>query len=192
MRISAATLLLNLSLLEVNALASIKPGNKAVPGLKNGMDYVQLGDSDLVVSKVCMGTMTFGEQNTLEEGVEQLKTAFQEYGINFIDTAEMYPVPTKPDTQGRTDQAVAMFLKTCDRKDIVLATKVSGRSERITWLPRRKPDTPAAITREQILDSVDASLERLGVDYIDLIQIHWPDRYVGGMFGKPSSRFRTC
>ena len=153
------------------------------PGLENGMDYVKLGDSDLVVSKVCMGTMTFGEQNTLEEGVEQLNRAFDHYGINFIDTAEMYPVPTKAETQGRTDQAVKMFLQNRKREDVILATKVSGRSERIVWLPRREKGTSAALTREQILDSVDASLERLGTDYIDLLQLHWPDRYTGGMFG---------
>ena len=68
------------------------------------MDYVKLGSSDLEVSKVCMGTMTFGEQNTLEEGVEQLNLAFDRYGINMIDTAELYPVPGKPETQGMTDK----------------------------------------------------------------------------------------
>lgn len=82
---------------QANALSV---SNKAVPALKNGMDYVKLGSSDLEVSKVCMGTMTFGEQNTIEEGVEQLNLAWDEYGINFLDTAEMYPVPTKADTQG--------------------------------------------------------------------------------------------
>jgi aryl-alcohol dehydrogenase-like predicted oxidoreductase len=138
------------------------------------MDYVMLGDSNLQVSKVCMGTMTFGEQNTLDEGVAQLNLAFDEYGINFIDTAEMYPVPTKPETQGRTDEAVAKFLRGRKRGDVILATKVSGRSDRINWLPRNNPDTLAALTREQILYSVDASLQRLGVDYIDLIQLHWP------------------
>lgn len=147
------------------------------------MEYARLGDSDLIVSKVCMGTMTFGEQNTLEEGVEQLDRAFDEYGINCLDTAEMYPVPTKADTQGKTDLVVAQFLKSRKREDVILATKVSGRAERITWLPRREKETPAALTREQILDSVDASLERLGTDYIDLLQLHWPDRHVGGMFG---------
>lgn len=129
--------------------------------------------------------MTFGEQNTLEEGVEQLNCAFDTYGINFLDTAEMYPVPTKPETQGSTDATVRAFLKGRKREDVILATKVCGRSSRVTWLPRRNENTPAAVTREQILDSVDASLERLGVDYIDLLQIHWPDRYVGGMFGSP-------
>ena len=166
--------------------------NIAVPGLQNGMDYTTLGgggggDSDLVVSKVCMGTMTFGEQNTLQEGVDQLNKAWDEYGVNFLDTAEMYPVPTKPETQGRTDQAVAQFLKgrKQQRDKIVVATKVSGRSERIDWLPRRQEKITASLTREQILDSVDASLQRLGTDYIDLLQLHWPDRYTGGLFGSP-------
>jgi aryl-alcohol dehydrogenase-like predicted oxidoreductase len=128
--------------------------------------------------------MTFGKQNTLDEGVEQLKDAYTNYGINFIDTAEMYPVPTEAATQGETDRAVAKFLKTVNRSDIVLATKVSGRSERINWLPRRKPETIAQVTAEQIVDSVNASLERLETDYIDLLQIHWPDRYAGGLFGQ--------
>lgn len=128
--------------------------------------------------------MTFGKQNALEEGVEQLQKAYNEYGINFLDTAEMYPVPTEASTQGSTDKAVSMFLKTLkDRSSIILATKVSGRSERINWLPRREKNTLAAVTPDQIFDSVDASLERLGTDYIDLLQIHWPDRYTGGLFG---------
>ena len=161
MRASLASFSLNLLLLGIDdALAIIvkNPGNQAVPGLQTGMDYVRLGDSDLIVSKVCMGTMTFGEQNTLEEGVEQLNVAFDEYGINFIDTAgtyvrwktwkgvddyyyfvaqltvsvsEMYPVPTKAETQGRTDQAVAEFLKSRNREDVVLATKVREREREL-------------------------------------------------------------
>lgn len=127
--------------------------------------------------------MTFGKQNTLQEGVEQLREAYENYGINFIDTAEMYPVPTDAETQGRTDRAVAQFLQIVPRHEIVLATKVCGRSDRIDWLPRRQAHTTAQLTREQIVDSVQASLERLGVDYIDLLQIHWPDRYTGGLFG---------
>lgn len=156
--------------------------NKQVPGLKNGMDYVKMGSSDLLVSKVCMGTMTFGKQNTLEEGVEQLNKAWDEYGINFLDTAEMYPVPTDAETQGMTDKTVGAFLKGRKREDVILATKVSGRSDRITWL--RDDGSSAKVTRDQILESVDKSLERLGTDYIDLLQIHWPDRYTGGLFGQ--------
>lgn len=156
--------------------------NVAVPSLTNGMDFVQLGD--MQVSKVCMGTMTFGEQNTIDEGVEQLNLAFDQYGINFLDTAEMYPVPTKPTTQGLTDAAVSKFLKGRNRQDVILATKVSGRSDRFTWLPRAEPNTTPQLSKEQILYSVDKSLERLGTDYIDLLQLHWPDRYVGSLFGQ--------
>ena len=131
--------------------------------------------------------MTYGEQNTLEEGVELLNRAFDEYGINFLDTAEIYPIPTKAETQGLKDEAVKMFLQGRKREDVILATKVAGRSPMMTWLPRPNSGgegTPSAVTREQIMDSVDASLERLGVDYIDLLQIHWPDRYTGGLFGQ--------
>mmetsp|Transcript_12795 Transcript_12795/g.19611 ORF Transcript_12795/g.19611 Transcript_12795/m.19611 type:complete len:342 (+) Transcript_12795:344-1369(+) len=127
--------------------------------------------------------MTYGEQNSLKDGVELLNCAFDKYGVNFLDTAEIYPVPTNPETQGRTDEAVKLFLKGRKREDVIVATKVAGRSG-MTWLPRREPDTPAALTREQIIDSVNASLERLGTDYIDLLQIHWPDRYTGGLFGQ--------
>lgn len=129
--------------------------------------------------------MTFGEQNTLDEGVEQLNRAWDTYGVNFLDTAEMYPVPTKAETQGMTDQAVHKFLQGRSRDDVVLATKVSGRNDRIDWLPRRKDKTKPSLTSEQIVDSVDASLKRLGTDYIDLLQLHWPDRYTGQLFGQP-------
>lgn len=152
------------------------------------------------------------QQNTLEEGVEQLNRAFDEYGVNFLDTAEMYPgkqkdlqcyqtvvccdkslttsptvctfhpVPTKAETAGKTDKAVASFLKSFPRQDVILATKVSGRSDRINWL--RTDGSSTIVNRKQILESVDASLERLGTDYIDLLQIHWPDRYTGGLFGQ--------
>lgn len=114
-----------------------------------------------------------------------MNKAWDEFGINFLDTAEMYPVPTKPDTQGATDRAVAKFLKNRKREDVVLATKVAGRSERITWLPRREKDIQASLTKDQISDSVEASLTRLETDYIDLLQLHWPDRYTGGLFGSP-------
>jgi len=132
-----------------------------------------------------MGTMTFGEQNTLEEGVEQLNLAFDHYGVNFIDTAELYPVPGKSETQGKTDETVAAFLKGRKREDVILATKVCGHSDRMTWMPREDPDTPTSLTKKQILYSVNESLKRLGTEYIDLLQLHWPDRYCGGLFGQP-------
>lgn len=163
-------------------------------GLKRGMDYVKLGgDSDLVVSKVCMGTMTYGVQNTLEEGVALLDKAFDEYGINFLDTAEFYPVPGSAESQGDTDRCICEFLKKRDRKDVILATKVAGRAPTMKYLPRGEnvdSEEGADLTRQQILDSVDFSLERLGTDYIDLLQLHWPARYTGSLFGsddfKPS------
>lgn len=147
------------------------------------MQYNRLGDSDLIVSRVCMGTMTFGKQNTLEDGVEQLTKAFDEYGVNFLDTAEMYPVPTTADTQGATDRTVAAFLKTRPRESVILATKVAGTSSRINWLRGETADF-CKLTKEQITYSIDASLSRLETDYIDLLQLHWPDRYVA-MFGAP-------
>jgi len=156
--------------------------NVAVPSLSSGMDYVKLGSSDLEVSKVCMGTMTFGQQNTEKEGVEQLNLAFDQYGINFLDTAELYPVPSKAETQGMTDKTVAEFLKGRRREEVVLATKVCGKSQ-MDYFPR-KEKTTTSLTKEQILYSVDKSLERLGTDHIDLLQLHWPDRYVGSMFGQ--------
>jgi aryl-alcohol dehydrogenase-like predicted oxidoreductase len=141
------------------------------------MDYINLGSSDLSVSKICLGTMTWGQQNTMAEGIEQLDIAFNEYGINFLDTAEMYPVPTKPETQGETDRVIAKWLKGRDRSKVIIASKVSGASERITWLPGRNGNG-ARVSKKDIMVSVEESLKRLGTDYIDLVQIHWPDRYV--------------
>eukprot|EP00634_Sargassococcus_sp_CCMP2135_P011791 CAMPEP_0198662474 /NCGR_PEP_ID=MMETSP1467-20131203/47642_1 /TAXON_ID=1462469 /ORGANISM="unid. sp., Strain CCMP2135" /LENGTH=334 /DNA_ID=CAMNT_0044398963 /DNA_START=38 /DNA_END=1042 /DNA_ORIENTATION=- len=120
--------------------------------------------------------MTFGKQNTREEGVAQLREAFDVYGLNFLDTAEMYPVPTEATTQGETDRTIAAWLKTQKREDVVLASKVCGASERIDWI--RKDGRAPRVSKEDIVESVEASLERLGTDYLDLLQIHWPDRYV--------------
>ena len=140
------------------------------------MPRVKLGKSDLEVSEVCLGTMTFGKQNTMEEGIAQLNEAFDTYGLNFLDTAEMYPVPTEAKTQGETDRTVGEWLKGRKRDDIVVASKVCGASERINWI-RHDGRTPR-VSKDDIVESVDASLKRLGTDYIDLLQIHWPDRYV--------------
>jgi aryl-alcohol dehydrogenase-like predicted oxidoreductase len=143
----------------------------------NEIERVHLGSSDLLVSKVCLGTMTWGQQNTEEEGIQQLNYAFDKCGINFLDTAEMYPVPTKAETQGKTDMIISKWLKTVDRSKVILATKVAGFSETITWLPGRGGGG-SRVSRDQIMSSIDASLERLGTDYVDLLQIHWPDRLV--------------
>lgn len=148
------------------------------------MNYIKLGDSDLVVSKICLGTMTFGKQNTASEAKDQLDLAFDKYGINFLDTAEMYPVPTEAATQGETDHYIAKWLKDRNRSEVILATKVAGYSDGITWMPGRN-GKGTRVSRKDILVSVDESLKRLETDYIDLLQIHWPDRYVP-LFGSKS------
>lgn len=133
-----------------------------------------LGTTDIEVSACCLGTMTWGEQNTEAEGHEQMDYAVSR-GINFFDTAEMYAVPPRPETQGRTEEIIGTwFQKTGKRKDIILATKMCGRSNQ-TWT--RDGDVELTRqTREQVDEAVEKSLKRLQTDYIDLYQLHWPDR----------------
>lgn len=138
---------------------------------------VKLGNSDLMISKITLGTMTFGQQNTEQEAHQQLDMAFDDFGINIFDTAEIYPVPTKSETQGRTDEYISSWLKKRNRQDIVIATKVAGCSPQLKYMPGRD-GSGTRVSRAQIKLSVEASLKRLGVEYIDLIQIHWPDRYL--------------
>lgn len=161
-----AGLLLGLCILIVQGLRDLKM-----------MDYTNLGSSELKISKVCLGTMTWGQQNSLTEAHDQLDIAFDKYGVNFLDTAEIYPIPTKPETQGATDCIIAPWLKKRNREKVILATKVAGASEQITWLPGRD-GKGSRVRKADIMVSVDESLKRLGTDYIDLLQIHWPDRYV--------------
>lgn len=142
------------------------------------MDFVRLGDSDLNVSKVCLGTMTFGQQNTEAEGHAQLNLALN-HGVNFIDTAEMYPVPASADTQGRTEEIVGTWLKTQKREDLVLATKVAGNSS-MHWIRGG-----GKLDSKNIRQALETSLKRLQTDYVDLYQVHWPDRFVpkfGGVY----------
>jgi len=152
----------------------------STPSNINFGDLKKVGSSDLMVSNVCLGTMTWGQQNTVEDAIEQLTIAFDEYGVNFLDTAEMYPVPVKADTQGETDRYIGKWLNLPgrDRSKVILATKVAGYGgDRLTYMPGRG-GKGSRVSREDILTSVDYSLERLGTTYIDLLQIHWPDRYV--------------
>eukprot|EP00640_Fibrocapsa_japonica_P000377 CAMPEP_0113936858 /NCGR_PEP_ID=MMETSP1339-20121228/3626_1 /TAXON_ID=94617 /ORGANISM="Fibrocapsa japonica" /LENGTH=374 /DNA_ID=CAMNT_0000939427 /DNA_START=61 /DNA_END=1185 /DNA_ORIENTATION=- /assembly_acc=CAM_ASM_000762 len=153
--------------------------SRLASALNSPMQVRKLGSSDLMVSEVCLGTMTWGVQNTDEEGAEQMDYYFNECGGNFFDTAEMYPVPTTAETQGRTDNCIRKWMQSrgIDRSKLVLATKVAGASDRITWLPGRNGEG-SRVTKKEIITSVDESLKRLGTDYIDLLQIHWPDRYV--------------
>jgi aryl-alcohol dehydrogenase-like predicted oxidoreductase len=132
-----------------------------------------LGRTGLAVSQICLGTMTWGQQNTEAEGHAQMDYAVAQ-GINFFDTAELYAIPPKPETQGSTERIVGTWIQSRGGRDrIVLATKVIGRSE-MTWF--RDDGSPGELSRAQIEEAVNKSLRRLQTDYIDLYQIHWPDR----------------
>lgn len=137
------------------------------------MQYKQLGESDLKVSEICLGTMTFGHQNTIEEAHKQLDYAVA-YGVNFIDTAEMYPVPPRAETYGKTEAYIGELLKHQQRDQLIIATKIAGPGRAVKWVR----DGAQEINRENVQRAIDNSLKRLQTDYIDLYQIHWPDRYV--------------
>ncbi|MGA8864663.1 MAG: NADP(H)-dependent aldo-keto reductase [Gallionella sp.] len=143
------------------------------------MEYRQLGSSDLKVSSLCLGTMAFGEQNSEAEAHAQLDLAVSR-GVNFIDAAEMYPVPPRAETQGRTESYIGSWLKHQPRDKLVVATKIAGPSRGFAWI-RNSP----RIDRQNLEAAIDSSLKRLQTDYVDLYQIHWPDRYVP-MFGATS------
>lgn len=135
------------------------------------MEYRNLGNTGLSVSSLCLGTMTFGEQNNEAEAHSQLDYAL-ESGINFIDTAEMYPVPPRKETQGLTEAYIGSWLQKTGRRDeIVLASKVAGPGNGLDYL-RNGPRLTAA----QITQAVEDSLRRLKTEVIDLYQVHWPDR----------------
>ncbi len=148
------------------------------------MDYSTLGTTDIQVSRICLGTMTFGEQNSERESHAQLDLAF-ERGVNFIDTAEMYPIPPKAETQGRTETYIGNWLTRGGRRDkIVLATKVAGPGDWIAHI-RGGPRLDAAHIRR----AIENSLKRLRTDYIDLYQVHWPQRHTN-YFGRLGYRHR--
>jgi len=136
------------------------------------MQYRELGRTGLKVSALGLGTMTFGEQNTERQAHAQLDRALAA-GINFLDTAEMYPTPPRPETQGRTEQYIGSWLAARGGRDrVVLATKVSGPAD---WLPYLRGGK-ARLDRPNLEAAVEASLKRLRTDSIDLYQLHWPDR----------------
>ena len=148
------------------------------------MQYNELGTTGIKVSRICLGTMTWGEQNTEAEAHEQMDYAL-ERGINFFDAAEMYPVPPKPETQGRTEQYIGSWFKARGNRDkVILATKVAGPGEFVAHI--RGGST---FNAEHINSAIETSLQRLQTDYIDLYQLHWPDRVTnflcsGGNFGR--------
>ncbi|MDE1184448.1 NADP(H)-dependent aldo-keto reductase [Paraburkholderia sp.] len=140
------------------------------------MEYRRLGDSDVQVSLIGLGTMTWGEQNTEADAHAQIGYAL-DHGVTLIDAAEMYPVPPRPETQGRTEQYIGTWLaKNPSRRDgIVLATKIAG--------PARQPHNPRHLRgetnqfdRKNLNEALNDSLKRLQTDYVDLYQLHWPDR----------------
>jgi len=142
------------------------------------MRYNKLPNTDLEVSAICLGTMTFGRQNTEAEGHAQIDCALDR-GINFIDTAEMYPVPAQESTYGATEEIIGTWLKKSGRRnEIVLATKIAGANR---GLPFIREDL--GFNKQTIRESVEKSLARLQTDYIDLYQLHWPQRKVN-FFGQ--------
>lgn len=135
------------------------------------MKYTTLPNTDIKVSKICLGTMTFGEQNTEADGHEQMDYAL-ENGVNFFDTAEMYSVPAREETYGSTEKIIGTWLKkTKNRDKIVLASKIAGPNPNFIYM-RDKNDFSA----KSIEYALDKSLQRLQTDYLDLYQLHWPER----------------
>ena len=134
------------------------------------MKYNRLGNSDIEVSEICLGTMTWGTQNSETEAHQQMDYSIEQ-GVNFIDTAEMYPAnPISAKTQGRTEEIIGSWFKSSARRDqVVLATKVTG--EGLKWVQGGAPISP-----KKISISIEGSLKRLNTDFIDLYQLHWPNR----------------
>lgn len=145
------------------------------------MKYQQLGQSDLKVSRICLGSMTWGQQNTEAEAHQQLDFATAQ-GVNFIDTAEMYPVPPKEETYTLTEQYIGSWLgKRGKRDDIVLASKIAGPSRGNDHQEYMRGGS--RFTKAQIIAACEASLKRLQTDYLDIYQMHWPERKVN-YFGR--------
>ncbi|HUF21858.1 MAG TPA: NADP(H)-dependent aldo-keto reductase [Burkholderiales bacterium] len=142
------------------------------------MKYHRLGASGLEVSEICLGSMTWGEQNSEKEAHEQLDYAVAR-GVNFVDAAEMYSVPPRAETQGRTEAILGTWLKRQPRERLVIATKITAPGRGFSWVR----GGPVAIDRKSVKEALDGSLQRLQTDHVDLYQIHWPDRYLP-LFGK--------
>jgi len=139
------------------------------------MEYRYIGKSGLRVTPICMGTMSFGSWSDKKESLKILDTAY-ERGINFFDTAELYPVPPREDYAGLTEEIVGEWLKTKPRESIILASKVAGAANGWFVPPMRHGLT--AIDSFHIQKAIEGSLKRLGTDYLDLYQVHWPDELI--------------
>ena len=137
------------------------------------MKYRKLGSTDIDVSLICLGTMTWGEQNNQQQAFEQMDYALTQ-GVNFFDTAELYAVPPKAETCGRTEEIIGEWFKARgNREQVVLASKIAGPGE--DWLPHIR-NGRTRFNRQDIVSALDASLRRLQTDYLDLYQLHWPER----------------
>ncbi len=135
------------------------------------MKYTTLPNTDIKVSKICLGTMTFGQQNTESDGHAQLDYAI-ENGVNFIDTAEMYSVPARQETYGITEKIIGSWLKKSGKRDaVVLASKIAGPNPNFGYMRDKMDFSPTSLTY-----ALDKSLQRLHTDYLDLYQLHWPER----------------
>lgn len=140
------------------------------------MEMRTLGRTGMKVSKICLGTMTWGQQNTEKEGHKQIDTAL-EYGVNFLDTAELYSVPARAETYGATERIIGSWLKANGKRDkLIIASKVAGPFRRKGYMRPHLNGGFNNLDRQSVLEACDESLERLGTDYIDLYQIHWPSR----------------
>ena len=152
------------------------------------MEFRKLGRTDVSVSAICLGTMTYGQQTDEADAFSQMDYALEK-GVNFFDTAEMYAIPPRAETYGSTEKIIGAWMKARGSRDkIVLATKVAGRSG-MNWL--RENGAMARLDRKNIFYAVENSLKRLQTDFIDLYQLHWPDRPLE-LFDSLSNAYRDC
>jgi len=140
------------------------------------MKYRKLGTTDIDVSVICLGTMTFGEQNTQQDGFDQMNYAV-ERGVNFFDTAELYAVMPRKETYGKTEEILGKWFKETKKRDqIILASKIASKSDDLSWI--RGGNKTLGFDKKNLNAAIDESLRRLQTDYIDLYQLHWPERKV--------------
>ena len=148
------------------------------------MKYTTIPQTDIKVSKICLGTMTYGQQNTEAEAHEQLNYAIDQ-GVNFIDSAEMYSIPGRKETQGSTERYIGTWLKDQKREELVVATKITGPMPYFNYI---RPDL--GFSKEVLHDALNKSLQRLQTDYVDVYQLHWPERNVN-FFGQRNYKHKT-